>query len=52
MFTRIRTIKGHRYRYSEGRWREGRRVRSESLYLGRAGDGVREPPEDSSRQVF
>jgi hypothetical protein len=34
MFIRIRTIKGNQYRYAEERWREGRRVRSRSIYLG------------------
>lgn len=39
MFTRIRTIKGRRYRYLERRWREGGKVRSQSLSLGPA-DGA------------
>ena len=34
MFIRIRTIKGRQYRYAEQRWREGKRVRSRSSYLG------------------
>lgn len=36
-FIRVRTIKGKKYRYLETRWREGRRVRSRSQYLGAAG---------------
>lgn len=34
MFERIRTIKGHRYRFLERRWREGGKVRSQSWSLG------------------
>ncbi len=34
MFIRIRTIKGRQYRYAEERWREGKRVRSRSTFLG------------------
>lgn len=40
MFTRIRTIKGRRYRYLERRWREGGRVRSRSLCLGPVDGGA------------
>ncbi len=36
MFTRVRTIKGRRYLYEEHRWREGGKVRSKSICLGRA----------------
>ena len=36
-FTRVRTIKGKRYLYKEERWREGKRVRSKSSYLGPVG---------------
>lgn len=32
---RIRKFKGRAYRYRETRWREGKRVRSKSEYLGR-----------------
>src|SRR5689334_21621506 len=41
-FERIRTIKGWRYRYSERRWREGGKVRSESICLGPL-DGYEQP---------
>ena len=37
MFIRIRTIKGRQYRYAEERWREGKRVRSRSIFLGAVG---------------
>jgi len=35
----IKTIKGHRYRYRQRTWREGGRVRTESIYLGPADGG-------------
>jgi hypothetical protein len=34
-FTRIRIINGKPYRYHEIRWRDGNRIRSKSIYLGR-----------------
>ena len=34
MFERVRTINGRQYRYEEHRWREGKNVRSQSIYLG------------------
>ena len=34
-FERIRTINGHRYLYRETRWREGKKVKSRSDYLGK-----------------
>jgi hypothetical protein len=37
-FIRIRTRKNRRYLYRETRWREGRRIRSRSEYLGPLGD--------------
>ena len=30
----IKTVKGRRYRYKQRTWREGNRVRTESVYLG------------------
>lgn len=36
-FTRIRTIKGRQYLYREERWREGKKVRSKSTFLGVVG---------------
>ena len=42
----IKTIKGHPYRYRQRTWREGKRVRTESIYLGRTGgDADRERSE-------
>jgi hypothetical protein len=35
MFTRVRTINGKQYLYEEYRWREGGKVRSKSISLGR-----------------
>ena len=34
MYTVIKTIKGRRYIYEQRTWREGRRVRTQSRYLG------------------
>lgn len=39
----IKTIKGHRYRYRQRTWREGKHVRTESHYLGPA-DGTAGAP--------
>ena len=36
-FTRVRTIKGRQYLYREERWREGKKVRSKSIFLGAVG---------------
>ncbi len=33
-YTVVKTIKGRRYRYLQTSWREGRRVRTKSVYLG------------------
>ena len=32
----VKTIKGHRYIYEQRTWREGKRVRTESRYVGTA----------------
>lgn len=37
----VKTINGHRYRYRQKTWREGKRVRTRSEYLGPAGDESR-----------
>lgn len=37
----IKTVKGRRYIYEQRTWREGKRVRTESRYIGPADDGVR-----------
>ncbi len=42
MFIRIRTIKGRQYRYAEARWREGKRVRSRSTFLGAVNRRIKE----------
>jgi hypothetical protein len=34
----VKTINGHRYRYRQKTWREGKRVRTQSEYIGPAGD--------------
>ena len=33
----VKTIKGHRYVYEQRTWREGKRVRTQSRYIGLAG---------------
>ena len=40
-YTVIKTIKGRRYVYEQRTWREGKRVRTESRYLGPADGGQR-----------
>lgn len=37
----IKTVKGRRYIYEQRTWREGKRVRSESRYIGPADGGPR-----------
>ena len=43
----IKTIKGYRYRYRQRTWREGKHVRTESVYLGPA-DGAAPRPAASA----
>jgi hypothetical protein len=31
----VKAIKGHRYLYAQRTWREGKKVRTESRYIGR-----------------
>jgi hypothetical protein len=35
-YTVVKTIKGHRYEYLQRTWREGKKVRTESRYIGPA----------------
>ena len=42
-YTVVKTIKGHRYIYQQRTWREGKKVRTESRYVGPA-DGADLPP--------
>src|SRR5688572_15566189 len=37
VFQRVRTISGNEYLYEEYRWREGKKMRSKSICLGRVG---------------
>ena len=39
-FIRTRTIKGRQYCYLEQRWREGRKVKSKSIFLGAIGGAL------------
>jgi len=39
----IKTVKGRRYLYKQRTWREGKRVRSESVYVGCLDGGGRTP---------
>ena len=34
MYTVIKTVKGRRYLYEQRTWREGKRVRTQSRYIG------------------
>jgi hypothetical protein len=47
----IKTIKGHRYEYLQRTWREGKKVRTESVYIGPAevaqGSAPGRPPRES-----
>jgi hypothetical protein len=45
----IKTVKGRRYEYLQRSWREGKKVRTESRYIGPAGDGnaTARPPQAS-----
>jgi hypothetical protein len=40
-YTVVKTIKGHRYEYLQRTWREGKKVRTESRYIGPAGGAER-----------
>jgi hypothetical protein len=52
-FIRIRTRKNRRYLYRETRWREGRRVRSRSDYLGPlGGSGPSRPFEEAQDRAM
>jgi hypothetical protein len=44
-YTVVKTIKGHRYEYLQRTWREGKKVRTESRYIGPADEtlGTRPP---------
>lgn len=46
----IKTVRGRRYLYEQRTWREGKKVRSESRYLGPADGGVRSPSQRSRRK--
>ena len=39
----VKTVKGRQYLYEQRTWREGKRVRTESRYLGPVGGGTRTP---------
>jgi antirestriction protein ArdC len=47
----VKTINCHRYRYRQKTWREGRRVRTRSEYLGRA-DGTPNPKDSSGSKTL
>jgi hypothetical protein len=50
-YTVVKTIKGHRYEYLQRTWREGKKVRTESRYIGPAepaqGSAPSRPPRAS-----
>jgi hypothetical protein len=41
----IKTIRGHRYLYEQRTWREGKRVRTQSRYVGPVQDSVARAPD-------
>ncbi len=41
MYIVIKTIKGRQYQYQQRTYREGGRVRTESIYIGPVGGGIR-----------
>ena len=45
----IKTVKGHRYAYWQWGWREGRSVRTYSLYVGPASGGWGDAPQGKRR---
>src|SRR5215208_2067464 len=51
----VKAIKGHRYLYAQRTWREGKKVRTESRYIGPASPdsagGSRREGEPTSRPV-
>ncbi len=49
MYVVVKKIKGRRYLYRQRTWREGKRVRTESVYIG-ALDGGRGSPGDGGRK--
>ena len=49
MYTVVKTIKGRTYRHLQRTWREGKRVRTESIYLGPL-DGRAGPAPDRKRK--
>ncbi len=46
----IKTVRGRRYVYEQQTWREGKKVRSESRYLGPADGGARSPSQRNRRK--
>jgi hypothetical protein len=46
----VKTVKGRRYLYEQRTWREGKRVRTESRYLGPADGGGRPGPARRPRR--
>jgi hypothetical protein len=51
-YTVIKTVKGRRYRYKQRTWREGNRVRTESVYLGALDGGAPRPRKQKAPGVL
>lgn len=51
-YTVIKTVKGRRYRYKQRTWREGNRVRTESVYLGALDGSARRPRKQTAPGVL
>src|SRR5215213_9120866 len=48
----VKTIKGHRYEYLQRTWREGKKVRTESRYIGPADEvGIRVTTTDVPKEL-
>ena len=48
----VKTIKGHRYEYEQRTWREGRKVRTESRYIGPATPTEQPEPVNTTPRIF
>ena len=52
MYTVIKTIKGRQYQYQQRTYREAGRVRTESIYIGPVGGGIRRHKADRGVKGF
>ena len=52
MYIVIKTIKGRQYQYQQRTYREAGRVRTESIYVGPVGGGIRRPKAKRNEEGF